>query len=101
MYLGTGGRIVNGLSGDLSITGLLIKCYEELDDTSNEPLQLTLPAISTQGGCRELCEKTKIVRKFQRDGYYHYAVEFISTGERVKENMRQIIRYFKKHANFA
>lgn len=96
-----GSTTINGISDDISVTGLMIKCYEPLPKSSTTPIQLTLPAATGEDGYKELQGRVNIKRSVQKDGYYHYGVEFSSTDNTVRSGMKQIIRYFKKKTQYS
>lgn len=94
------GNSIFGISEDISMTGLLIKCYDELDTSSSSPVMLTVPAITREKGCEELHGKVNIKRQFQKDGYYYYGIELVNIDNTVKESMKQFFEYFKKNASY-
>ena len=93
--------VINGISDDLSLAGLLIKTYEELPKSSSSPIELFLPPATGADGYKELKGEVTIKRHFQKNGYYHYGVEFDGMDSKIRNGMKQIIRYFKKKAQFS
>ncbi len=92
---------INGLSDDLSLSGLLIQTREKLPKGSKAPLVLTLPAAPGADGYPKLTGMMNIKRAYQKGDNYFYGVEFSNMDDTIKSGMQQIIEYFKKQACYS
>lgn len=96
-----GNTSVNGISNDISMTGFLIQCHEKLQMDTNTAITLTLPAATEADGYKELQGAVKIKRQIKRNGSFFYGVEFITMDNKTRNGMQEIIKYFKKRAQFS
>jgi len=94
-------QFVIGISDDISMTGILIKCREELQHQGSLSVQLILPQEKKNGGHEELPVTVNIMREFTKSGYYCYGVQFDDNTPQFKKIMQELIKYFKKQDSFA
>lgn len=97
-----GNNVVNGLSGNISQHGLLVKCTKKLNHNEDMPLQLILPENKTDWNqSKDLSVLVKIKREFIEDGFYHYGVNFDKKNPEITKIMKDVFKYFKKQINYA
>jgi len=92
---------INGLSDDISMSGLLIQCREKLPKGSGAPLTLTLPAATGTDGYPTVQGTCTVKREFKKDDNYFYGIEFSNMNNTIRNGMEQIIKYFKKRAEYS
>ncbi len=92
---------INGLSDDMSVSGLLIQTQEPLPKGSKAPLQLTLSEAPGENGYPKLTGIVNIKRTYQKNGKYFYGLEFSNMDNTIKNGMKRIIEYFKKQACYS
>ncbi len=92
---------INGLSDDMSVSGLLIQTREKLQNNSKAPILLTLPGAQGEDGYPKLTGVVNIKRTYQKDGKHFYGVEFSNMDDTIKSGMKRIIQYFKKQACYS
>lgn len=95
------GQVVTGVSDDISINGLQIKCRQKLQHQGSLPVQLILPLKGKTGEHEEFSVVVKVMREFKKGGYYCYGVEFERKTPQLEEIMRKVIQYFKKKDRYA
>lgn len=92
---------VIGISDDISMSGLQIKCREELQHQGSLAVQLILPQKEIDGHHEEFPVIAKVMREFKKGGHYCYGVQFDNNTPQFKEIMQKVIQYFKKQNSYA
>lgn len=95
------GEDITGISENLSLNGLLLKCTEELEYSGNLSLQLILPETEDYSIPRELSLTATVKREFRKNEFFCYGVEFMRQPQNVETIMLKVINYFKKRGNYA
>ncbi len=95
------GQVVSGITENISMQGLLIKCTEKLQHNGFLSVLLILPVDPENKKHKELSVTVKIKREFSKNGYYHYGVDFDKGKPRMEKIMQQLFQYFKKQGYYA
>ena len=96
------GQVVSGITDNISMQGLLIKCTEKLQHNNGLlSVLLILPVDLENKKHKELPVTVKIKRAFSKDGYYHYGVDFDKGKPQMEKVMQQLFQYFKKQGYYA
>lgn len=94
-------QIIEGVSHDLSMTGLSLRCREKMSIDHSIPAEIFIPDFS--GGSKEevLRLSVKIVREFQEGPDHFYGLEFVNLQEQHKKTLKKIFDFYLKPHQFA
>ncbi len=95
-----GDEFVNGVSRDISITGMLLQCPEKLKHDGTLSIQLFLPQEHDNEKQEQLHITADVKREFSKDGYHQYGLNFAQQDGREQQTMERIITYFKKQSHY-
>ncbi len=93
---------IEGLSQDISMSGLQIKCLQPLDK-SNAPVQVSLfiPQQQLADKVESFDIPSNIMRVEKKSDGYYYGVSFAQLTFKQQKKLEDIFNYFAKPAHFA
>jgi len=107
VIISQGDRDVEGLSQDISMTGLQIKCLNSLlsksEQTQNK--QVTVCLHIPQQGINDKVESiivdSHIIRETKKPDGYYYGIAFNQMNNSQQEKIKKLFKYFSKASHYA
>jgi len=95
------GRIMDGITQDISMQGLSIKCRYPLKINQRMAVSLYLPKKDEDGQFDTLALTIQVLRE-NRDGkYYVYGVSFVDLNQTQKDRLQDAFAYFNQPHRYA
>jgi methyl-accepting chemotaxis protein len=95
------GRTMDGITQDISMQGLSIKCRHPLKINQKMPVNLYLPRKDEDGQYDTLALTIQVLRE-NRDGkYYVYGVSFVDLNKAQKDRLKDAFAYFNQPHRYA
>lgn len=97
------GEKSDGISSDLSLSGMQLRTHEKLNPKLALKLDILLPqetreAYETQ---QPLSMNGRIARYWSSEDNYFYGIEFVSIAETERKKLKRCFEYFNKKAEYA
>jgi len=92
-----GGQLVQGLTQNISLGGLSIKCTARLDRRESVPTTMILPLHGKGGTEEEELEVAIEILHENSDGrFYYYGVRFVDLTTSQRQALKRVFAYFKQ-----
>ncbi|HHD62809.1 MAG TPA: HAMP domain-containing protein [Desulfobulbaceae bacterium] len=95
------GQIMDGITRDISMQGLSIKCRQPLTMNQKMPVHLYLPKKDKDGQYDELSLTAQVLRENREGKYYIYGVSFVELDKVQKNRLKDAFAYFNQPHRFA
>ncbi len=96
-----GGLQINGMTQDISMGGINLKCSQKLQKNTSLPIIIHLP-LDERGETVEMLHLTgRIVREEKKQGFYHYGIQFSTLNSEQKQSLQTIFDFFCKQHSYA
>ncbi|HHB75329.1 MAG TPA: methyl-accepting chemotaxis protein [Desulfobulbus sp.] len=95
------GMHFSGITRDISMGGIQIKCDHQLNGDRPVHLRLDVPEGTFPAGRNSFDLKGRIVREEKKENYFYYGIQLETLTDAQKQKMKNICNYFCKHFNYA
>lgn len=95
------GQVVEGVSTDLSMSGLSFRCREELQVNQSMPAEIFVPDPSDEKKQEILKIQVRIVRQYRQDTDYYYGVKYMDMTTQNQELLKKVFAYYLKPHSYA
>ncbi len=92
---------VQGITQDISMGGIKLKCNDQLDKGASLPILIHLPLEEATGSVGEVNLTGRIVREEEKEGYYFYGIQFSTLNETQERSLRAIFDFFGKPYSYS
>jgi methyl-accepting chemotaxis protein len=92
---------INGMTQDISMGGINLKCSHKLQKNTSLPIIIHLP-LDGQGDAVEMLNLTgRIVREEHKQGFYYYGIEFNMLSDEQKQALQTVFDFFCKQHSYS
>ncbi len=95
------GYQINGVTQNISMGGMLLKCKEQIQDKGNLRLILHLPLEKQRNQEKILILSGRIVREEEKRDDYFYGIQFEALDQSQEQLLQGVFNFFGKHHGFA
>jgi methyl-accepting chemotaxis protein len=90
------GAVADGLTRDISMRGLKIRCVEAFDQAKDIDVELYIPNEQDPHQDDSISLTAHLVHKEMENGYFHYGIEFNNITLSLEQRLKKVFQYFKK-----
>jgi len=107
IVLSQGDREIEGLSQDISMTGLQIKCLNSLFSKSEQAQNkhvkvcLHIPQQGIDDKVESIIIASHIIRETKKTDGYYYGISFSQMNNNQQEKVKELFKYFSKASHYA
>ncbi|WP_181388407.1 methyl-accepting chemotaxis protein [Vibrio albus] len=94
--LAQGNVVADGLTRDISMRGLKIRCVEGFDNKRDVDVELYIPNENNPHQDDSISLTAHVVHKEAENGYFHYGIEFNNITLSIEQRLKQVFTFFKK-----
>ncbi len=95
------GTSINGVTQDISMGGLNLKCNQQLQRNNKLNLLIHLPMEKLENQPKVLVLAGRIVRDEKKAGYYHYGIQFDALDNSQKQLLQSVFNFFGKQHSYS
>ena len=95
-----GGLQINGMTQDISMGGISLKCSQKLQKNTPLPIIIHVP-LDEQGDTVEMLNLSgRIVREEEKQGFYYYGIQFVTLNSAQKQSLQTLFDFFCKQHSY-
>ncbi len=92
---------ISGMTQDISMGGINLKCSQKLQKNTSLPIVIHLP-LDERGETVEMLNLTgRIVREEKKQAFYYYGIQFTTLSSVQKQSLQTIFDFFRKQHSYA